>query len=88
MKISELVNQLQSAMEITGDVDCYVDIMINDGTMVQTSTIDRVTMYGPMNSEGHIDGGTLGIVGKLNIMGSIDTRNFIAKQFNDIINNL
>ena len=83
MKISEIINQLQSAMEHTGDVECYIDISINGGAMVQTSKIDRITMYGPMDSEGFIENGTLGLVTSLMTMGSIDTRNFLAKQFND-----
>ena len=83
MKISEIINQLQSAMEHTGDVECYIDISINGGAMVQTSRIDRITMYGPMDSEGFIENGTLGFVTSMMTMGSIDTRNFLAKQFND-----
>ena len=83
MRLSELIGQLQSAMEHTGEVECYIDLSINDGKMIQTSTIDRVTMYGPMDSEGHIEGGTIGVVTELKVMGSIDTRNFLAYQFND-----
>ena len=84
MKTSELIERLQSAMEKAGDIECFIDIVVNDGTMTQTSVIDDVRLYGRvMDSEGHIDGGTIGIATKMNVLGSISTRNFVAKQFND-----